>query len=214
MSSKIKLAVVDDMALWRTSIIQIVSGLDDVEVVCSVPNGDELISYVKTNPIDVVLLDVDIKIGMDGIKTLEAVKSEKLGLKIIMLSVHHEKKLVEYCLELGAKAYLPKDIDFELLYEVIKYVYKGKNCAGISRAICNELCDDIAKGLNEKYGLTDKEQQVLYLSCKGEPIKMIALELKTSERTIQRHIENIYRKTHIKSKTDMISFGIRNGVAW
>ncbi|MGE0568125.1 MAG: response regulator [Bacteroidia bacterium] len=214
MSTKIKIAIVDDMALWRTSFAGLISTMKDMQVVCSVSDGKALIEYANNNPLDIVFLDVDMRIGMDGLETLKAVKDEHLDLKIIMLSTHHEKKLVETCLELGAKAYLSKDSDEEFLFEMIRYVYDGKNCVGISKALCNELCENIAKDLREKYDLSEKELEVLYLSCKGKPIKLIASELGHSERTVQRHIESIYKKTQSKSKSEIISFGIKNGIAW
>lgn len=214
MIEKIKIVLVDDHRLFRNSFSDFLDSFPDLIVVGVVANGEELFHLIEKIQFDIILLDVQMTFGMDGIETLQIANRDFPHLKIIMLSGHEEDVLVNYCLNNGAKGYLSKNSEDEVINNTIKRVHNGEVCHDIAQIRAEIFMDDLYKELSIKYGFIEKELDVLRLMCRGKASKIIADELHLSTRSIERYIETIYKKTRAKSKADMIAFGIRSGIVW
>jgi DNA-binding NarL/FixJ family response regulator len=210
----IKIVVVDDMQLWRDAFSKLLNSFADVKVIATAGDGDELFQLAKKTKFDIVMLDVEMRFGMDGIATLKKMKNESSNMNVIIMSTHHEKTIVEECLKLGAKSYLCKDTPSAIVHDQIHRVYNGEDCSSKSIELSENFLNHLYQEMHNKFKLTEKEIEIMRLTCKGKAQKVIEGELQLAERTLQRYISNVYRKTGANCRAGIVSFSIKHGIAW
>jgi len=209
----IKVILVDDQKLWRESFSGHLNSLSGIKVVGMAADGGELFEMIKTTAFDVVLLDLEIRIGMDGIRTLKFAEKKGLNIKFIMLSGHAVEDVANECLKLGARGYLTKNTDFELVGEAIFEVHNKGYCQVITNKIIKKSVEALFKELYQKYNLIEREIKVLIGLVYGKALKIIASELDLSQRSINRLLKQITKKTGAKGRGEMICFAVVNGLA-
>ena len=201
---KIKIALVDDHNLFRIGLAQILSGVDDFEIVFQATNGLEFIDKYIKNPIDVVLLDINMP-ELSGVEVTEMVRKQgNEKLKIIILSMHEEEKYIFHLMELGANGYLLKDMDPEKILEKLKEAALGKMV--ISEKLTHVLAGAIRGGSDKKSNvlakLTSREHEILKLIAKGMSNKLIARELDISDGTVKVHVKHVLKKLELNSRVE------------
>src|ERR1700758_789280 len=118
MSEKIKIIITDDHQIFIDGIKLIIKEDQHLSVIGSALNGQELLTLLKKEIPDIILLDLEMPI-LNGEKTLEIIKKQYPFIKVIILSGFLEEPLVSYFMNKGANAVLPKECDFEILLEAI-----------------------------------------------------------------------------------------------
>src|SRR5690606_22540121 len=98
---RIKLALVDDQAMFRRGLAMLLRDMPDVQVVFECPNGEELMTGLDGNAIDIVLLDLEMPV-MDGMEAMRRARAEHPEVKVIVLSMHSDEKFIIHLMELGA----------------------------------------------------------------------------------------------------------------
>ena len=96
----IKLALADDQVLFRRGLTMLLRDLPDVQVVFECSNGEELLTGLKNNTVDVVLLDLEMPV-LNGMDTMKRMREEFPRVKVIVLSMHSEEKFIVHLMELG-----------------------------------------------------------------------------------------------------------------
>ena len=119
----IKVIIADDHVLYRAGVKTALSAKPDVKVIAEADNGNHLINMLKSIPVDVILLDIQMPI-MDGITALPEIKKIAPNAKVIMLTMMEDHSMVTKLMELGANSYLAKTSDIEVIYEAIKTCYE------------------------------------------------------------------------------------------
>ncbi|MGB3946492.1 MAG: response regulator transcription factor [Bacteroidia bacterium] len=214
-SSSIKIVLVDDSAQLKNTLIKNLSFFKEIEVLYTAENGEDLLKKLKSNnqfP-EVILMDVDMPV-MNGIQaTYELHKLYGESVKIIMLTVFDDDDKIFDAILAGATGYLIKDETTAKIVDAIKNIIDGgapmspnialKTIDLIKRKNAESVKKNIAIS-PQSYNLTPREIEVLELLSIGKSYKQIADQLFVSDKTIKKHIENIYNKLHVNSKMEAI----------
>ncbi len=213
---KIKIAVVDDHNLFRLGLVQILSLVEDFEVVLEAVNGSEFLEKLKTTEVDVVLLDIQMP-EMDGIKVTELIREgNSSDPKIIILSMHDEDQFILHLLEIGANGYLLKDTDPDEVEEAIRKVMdKGIYFTDfVSRVMLNKATTKSkprqGKYFNYKTDLSDRELEILTFICQGLTTTEIADTVYLSPRTIEGHRTRIMEKLKVNNTASLVAHAVKN----
>lgn len=203
-----KVFLVDDHEMMLDGISRLVTGVDDFEVVGSATTMKSAEEKLNQLNVDLLITDFNLPDG-DGLALVRKVKKLKPDLKIIVLSQHDEAYLVKEILKEGVDGYVLKMDSHSELIHAIQSVSKGKKY--MSSDINNILINNLHQPADIKL-LTDREREVLHLISKEYSNKMIAEELFISERTVETHRKNIFRKTQTNSLVGLIKFAYTNNL--
>jgi DNA-binding NarL/FixJ family response regulator len=207
----IKVLIADDHAVVREGVRQILSDTPDISVVAEARDGQEAIDKVRSETLDVVVLDITMP-GKSGIEALTEIKRERPNLPVLILSVHSEEQYGPRILKAGASGYLPKDsLPDQLVQAIRKAVIGGKYISPVlAEKLASELGSDAAKPLHET--LSDREYQVLCMIGRGKTIKEIAEVLSLSDKTISTYRARILEKMNMKNNGELTHYAIRQGL--
>ena len=183
----ITLAIVDDHRMLLGALTEwIRSAADDIELVAAVPTWPELMSHASF-PMDVVLLDVDLK---DNIPvSVKIAMLGSAGVIPVLMSTYSDPQLVREALAAGARGYLVKSEDAEMIVEAIRAAHAGESF------ISAEL-DLVLHGEEDSSSprLSAQERRVMALYATGEPVKTVAHQLGISDETAKSYLKRIREK--------------------
>lgn len=196
--------------MFRQGIIALLNFDPGIFVIGGAANGRELLKTLNSKRADIVLLDIQMPV-MNGTQTLEVLRQRYPDLGIIMVSMEFSTSLLKEYFRYGAHGFIPKGCDIEVLIEAIYMVRKHGNCHELSLKLADTL-RHASTSFNNQFVLSPREIEVLSLTCKGNSNKEIGVALHIAERTVEFHKTNIYLKTGLKSLSDLIAYGIKNGL--
>ena len=207
-SMSTRIVLVDDHAILMDGIKSILEKDDSLSVVHQASSAEQALQYLKTNTTDIVITDFHMP-GMDGLSFVRTIKHILPDVRIIMLSQHDEVHLVKEILRSGVHGYVLKKDSHKELLDAIKSVEAGK--LFLSNDI-NKLLVQNLQNPDEGKLLTDREREILKLIAREYSNKQIAEELFISERTVETHRKNIFKKTATNSLVGLIKFGYANNL--
>jgi DNA-binding NarL/FixJ family response regulator len=216
LETKTKVLIVDDHRLLRDGLAALLRGADDIEIVGSVPSGEEAISIFPSLQPDVILMDIMMG-GMTGIEATRWIKEQDSSVKVILISSEIKKELVTAGIQCGIDGYLPKDVDLDILREAIRTVRSGGRY--FNEAITNLVFEDFyqKKKLTNTNGkitlpndLTKREQEVLALVASGKSNQEVADDLFISIKTVDTHKNHILDKLGLKNTAELVKYAIKN----
>lgn len=212
MNKKINIAIVDDEALFRKSLLYVLKREKNIKVVFDGANGKEIIQYLKSdeNLPDIILMDIRMPM-MDGVETSKIILEQYPEIKIIIVSSVESPRFVEVMVRYGASSYLLKTSQPQKVVHTINQVHEHGVCFD------PEMMSIIINSRRNKqpissHELSKREIEILQLLCKQLNTKEIAEKLCLSERTIDGHRKNMLDKTGSKNVIGLILWGIKNEV--
>lgn len=189
-STNIRLALVDDHRMLLGALTEwIRNAASDIDMVVAVPTWPELTIHPEF-PVDVVLLDVDLKDNIPISLKINTLKT--MGVKVVLMSTYSEPNLVREALAAGALGYLVKSEDAGMIVEAIRAAAKGEPF------VSAEL--DLALNAGDIGGapkLSAQERRVMALYGGGEPVKAVAFQLSISEETAKSYLKRIREKYRV-----------------
>src|ERR1041385_6536516 len=207
----IKVVVVDDHAVVREGLKRIVSESGGMTVTGEAADGLEAMRVVKSEPCDVVLLDITMpnKSGLDVLKELHA---ESPRLPVLVLSVHPEDQYAVRVLRAGAAGYVTKESAPAKLVQAIRKVVRGGKYVSpwLAEKLIFDLGTDKDKAPHEL--LSDREYQGLLLISSGKTVSQIAEKLALSHKTISTYRVRILEKLKLKNNAEMTRYAIQKGL--
>ena len=213
MSDPIRIAIAEDHQLMRQGIVSLLKEEEDFKIIFDVGDGAQLLDQLKTNDIDIVLLDLDMPI-INGQQALKVITKKYPETLVIIISMFYSDDFISECISLGARGFLPKNSDIENVIDAIHaihtqgYYFDDK----ISKALLLKLISNKNVTPSFKAGLlTEKEVEILLLICDGKSNKEISLQLDNSVRTIEGHRAAIYEKSNSKNIAGLVIYAIKNG---
>lgn len=210
MSTKVML--VDDHALIREGIKQLLEFDGSIDVIEQASDGAECLEKLQHVQPDILLLDINMP-NVNGIEVLEEIKKKNIPVKVLMLTVHSEVEYLVQAVDIGANGYILKDSGSEELKKAIQSVMDGDSYIqpSLIPSLNSRLVNrDIDK---EKIAaLTKREMEILTQIAGGMFNKEIAMNLNISERTVKNHISNIFKKIDVSDRTRAAVFAIRNNI--
>lgn len=175
-------------------------------VVAEANSAEEMLKHFSIQTIDVLLTDITMPHGMNGFDLSVKVKREFPAIKIIALSMSEEGGMISRMIdEARVDGFIPKAAGQQELLNAIEMVINGGNYFSISILQQYEIFKEI-KNENDLLNLTNRELQIMECMLKHYSNKQIADELFISERTVETHRKNIYRKTNTKGEAALILF--------
>ncbi|WP_182900639.1 response regulator transcription factor [Microbispora sp. H10830] len=197
----ISIAVVDDHALFREGLREILEAQDDFEVVGEAGDSDGAVALVERERPDVVLLDVEIP-GDDATQTVARMRTISPESQIIILSMYDGPQLLSRLLAAGIRGYLLKSVHRQELISAVRSVRTEPD-----RLVLAVSRDSFAQvqGGGSKVVLTDREREILELAAQALSNYQIATRLTLTEATIKRHLHNIFTKLGAVSRIDAVN---------
>lgn len=207
-SVRMKILLVDDHTILLDGVKSLLSEEEDLQVVGQAGSAEAALEFLRKQDVDLIITDYNMP-GMDGLSLLNTVKRIAPNTKIILLSMHDEVHLVKEILKAGVNGYvLKKDTHKELL-DAIHDVRSGK--VYLSSDVNKMLIANL-NNPDEGKLLTGREREILKLIAKEYTNRNIAEELFISERTVETHRKNIFRKTGTNSIVGLIKFAYANNL--
>ncbi|MPY91054.1 MAG: response regulator [Luteitalea sp.] len=203
-TAKARVLLVDDHALLRTGVANIVNQEPDLCVVAEAPNGTEAVDAFERHRPDVTLLDLRMPV-MEGVEAVRQIRERDPEAKIIVLTTYDTDEDIARALKAGAKAYVLKDISAEALIACIHDVLAGKTY--LAPAAAAKLAERVTR-----LQLTPRELATLRLMADGQANKEIATALRISERTVKTHVGHLFEKLGVASRTEAVKVATRRGL--
>jgi DNA-binding NarL/FixJ family response regulator len=200
----IKVAIVEDDTGVRESLAALIRGTSGFQCTGTYPNAELALKQIPDNWPDVILMDINLP-KKSGIECVASVKALKPKVQIIIFTVHEDSNEIFNSLMAGASGYLIKDTPPAQILESIADVHRGGS--PMSSHIARKLVDYFQrKGQATEVveSLSAREIEVLTHLAKGYRYKEIAEELSISVLTVRSHLQRIYEKLHVRSRTEAV----------
>ncbi len=196
--------IVDDHALLRTGVANIINHEPDLHVVAEAANGLEAVAAFERHRPDVTLLDLRMPV-MEGVEAVRRIRELDPLARVVVLTTYDADEDIAGALQAGAKAYVLKDIGADALVSCIHDVLAGKTY--LAPAAAAKLAERVAR-----VQLTPRELATLRLMAEGKSNKEIANDLGISERTVKTHLGHLFEKLGVASRTEAVKVATRRGL--
>jgi len=211
---KIKILLVDDHKILRDGIRSLVKGYPDMDVIGEAADGKTALRLVEELSPDVVIMDISMP-DLNGIDATRRIIADHPKIKVIALSMHHDKQFVSEIFKAGASGYLLKDCAFDELEYAIRIVLDGKTYINpqIASLVIESLVNQPQPTSQKAFSLlTDREREVLQLISEGQSTKEIAIKLNVSAKTVESHRRQVMGKLNIRNVAELTKYAIREGL--
>ena len=203
--NSIKVLIVDDHPMVADGIRAILETYDDIVVVGTLANGQEVIDQAATLAPDVIMLDLNMPL-VNGLSATEILLENHPDTRILILSMHDTPEYINTALNHGAMGYVLKDVPTEEIRRAIDTVMAGE------RYLCPGAEGSLTQVDGAAEALTSREQTILLQLAQGKSNKDVAVELDISVRTVETHRKNIKRKLGISSTAGLTRYALEHGV--
>ena len=205
----IKILVIDDHAIVREGLKQILAETRDIIVAGEASDGYQALDQIRKGNYDMVLLDIAMP-GMGGLDILKQLKSERPALPILMLSMYPEEQYAVRTLKAGASGYLTKGSAPEELISAIRKVCTGGKyvTSSLAEKLASYLEANLERPAHEL--LSDREYQVMLMVASGKTVTEIAAELSLSVKTISTNRIRALRKMGMKTNAEFTYYAIKH----
>lgn len=208
MATPIKLVIVDDHKIIRDGLKAIIKPEKDINVVGDLESGEDLMAFLESNPVDVILLDMHLP-RKDGIEITKDVKALYPKAKILIHTMSELIEEIEVVVKLGVNGYILKTAGSEELISAIKLVAHGSSY--FSNSVMNSFIRSALDGrVNPVRNLTPTELLILNLIYQEKDHDHIAVEMEITKGTLKNHLRNMYRKLNVKSEVGLIKYALVN----
>jgi two-component system, NarL family, nitrate/nitrite response regulator NarL len=195
--------IIDDHALFRKGVSQMISTDPEFMVIGEATSGEEGLLLVENLKPDLVLIDLNMK-GMNGVQALTHIKEKKLESRCIVLTVSDAEDDLLEALRAGADGYLLKDMEPEDLCSNLKKAMSGVTVLheSLTEILKNALIHPTLSRSEEEVSLTEREREILECLAKGLNNKTIARALGISDTTVKVHIKHLLSKLKLTSRLE------------
>lgn len=202
-----RVILADDHRIFRQGLRVLLEAQHEVEVVGEAGDGDEAVRLVRELAPDLVVMDLSMP-GMSGLEATRTITGEYPATRVVVLSIHADRRFVSAALGAGAAGYLLKNCAFGDLAEAIRtssrrrpFLSPQLSAAGV-RATSAEMPGR----------LTPREQEVLLLLTEGSSTREVSENLEISIKTAETHRANILRKVGVRNVPELVKYAIREGL--
>jgi DNA-binding NarL/FixJ family response regulator len=181
---------------------------EDVELVGVVNTGEDAVERIRGGGVDVVLMDVNLGTGINGIEATRRIKEHSPDTKVLVLTMFTDPATVTEAVRAGADGYLSKGASSDAVVQAIKDVAEGRSVLdpNVTEGIFGRL------GGKDPRALSDRELAVLQELAHGRATREVAAELHVSEETVKTYLKQIFRKLDVRDRTEAVAEAFRRGL--
>lgn len=214
MDEQITILIVDDHQLVRQGVRDFLETQGDIVVVGEAGSGDEAVRLVSQYVPDVVLMDLVMPGGIDGVEATRMIKKASPRTQVVVLTSYHEDEHIFPSIRAGALSYVLKDVGSKELGDVVRKAARLE--AVINPRVAARLVLEVRGSRdvtpNPFTELSDREMEVLRLIADGYSNAKIAEQLVISEKTVKGHVSNILSKLQLADRTQAAVYAWREGI--
>ena len=210
-ATEIRIVVADDHPIVRQGLRQAIEAERGLKVVAEATDGLMALDQIKSLKPEVAVLDIDMP-ELDGFGVVRALRSERLDVEVVFLTIHRDEDFLNEAINLGAKGYVLKDSALTDIVNCVKLVASGQHY--VSPALTNLLLNrqrraaSLSQRKPELKDLSPAERRVLKLLAEYKTSREIAAELFISHRTVETHRTNICNKLEIHGNHSLMKFAL------
>lgn len=216
----IRVLIVDDQALIRQAVADILGAQDDIDVIGLAANGREAIDFVSAHRPDIVIMDIRMPV-LDGIEaTAQICRTPGLeGVRVLILTTFEEDEYLVQALRAGASGFIGKGAEPDEIPRAVRSVHAGDALlspsatrALIDRFVAMPVRGAPAPGVAELDSLTEREREVLLMVARGRSNQEIAEELFISPHTAKTHVNRIMTKVGAHDRAQLVILAYESGL--
>ena len=208
--NKIRIVLVDDHQMLIDGLKAILSTFENIEIVKTYTNGNQLLNEFESLKIDLILTDISMP-QIDGYELTKQIKKIKADTKVIAVSMSGDIANINRMLDAGISGYVLKNAGNDELLEAIEKVASGK--MHFSDDVTEEMVKSSKekdKKPSEKISLSEREIEILKLIAQEHNNAQIGDILFISERTVETHRKNMMRKMNFKTMIGLVKYAMDN----
>ncbi|MEY2596871.1 MAG: hypothetical protein RI965_2143 [Bacteroidota bacterium] len=209
----IRVGIADDHKIFRKGIILSLRQYTNISFVLEAENGEDLLSQLKSNQPDLVLLDLRMP-GKDGIETTKEISKLYPHIKILIITMFEDERYVSHLMENGANGYLLKNAEPAEIKKAIMEAYvRGYYLNNfVNRILLKKSTSRIknAPSLNNEIVMSDREKEVVRLICREYTAAEIAEKLSISPRTVESIKDRLMERFGLKNTAGLVFFAVKN----
>jgi DNA-binding NarL/FixJ family response regulator len=204
----IRTLIAEDHQLVSQGLESMLESAESLELVGIVTTGEQAVDRAKAGTVDVILMDVNMGQGMNGIDATRAIKDEVPNTKILILTMFTDPGTVAKAVKAGADGYLSKGASKETVVQAILDVVEGKSVLDphVTEGIFGRI------GGRDHRALSDRELLVLQELTHGKSTKEVAEDMHISEETVKTYLKQIFRKLDVRDRTEAVAEAFRRGL--
>jgi two-component system, NarL family, response regulator DegU len=209
----IRLMLVDDHRMLRQGLRRSLEE-EGFYVVGEASDGEEAVRLVPAAKPDVILMDVSMP-DMDGIEATRRIIHNDPDQRIVMLTMHADKDLIDAAIKAGAVGYLTKDCSTDEVIQAVRLAANGETALSpqLAKSMLTEVRKIDEKAAREEDRLvTKREEEVLQLIADGCSTPEVAQRLYISQKTVKNHLASIYEKLNARDRTQAVLLAVRMGI--
>lgn len=212
-----RLLLCDDHAMFRQGVKSILETEDDLRIIGEASTGREAVRHALETRPDVILMDIQMP-ELDGVAATKAILAEWPEAKVIILTMYRQDRYVFEAVKVGARGYLLKDSDADVLIAAIRDVADGATL--LNPGIATEILKEFRKAgelpahpRHKLSELSEREEDILRLLARGTSNQEIGAALKISEKTVRNRLSEIFSKLRLNNRTQAALYALREGIA-
>ena len=202
--SPITVLLVDDHLVVRSGLRALLGTQPDLHVIADAASGEEAMDRVQEHSPDVVVMDLAMGAGMDGIEAIRRIRERNRGQAILVFTTYDSDADIVRAVDAGAMGYLLKDAAPEEIFSAIRGAVQGKSV--MSPPVASRLFQQLR---NPEEILTPREAELLSLLTEGLSNRELGRRLFISEATVKTHLAHIYAKLGVETRAAAIATAIR-----
>ncbi len=212
----VRVVLVDDHRVVRRGLRTFLESFSDITIVGEASSGEEALRHMEAWLPDVVVMDVLMPGGIDGVETMRRVRLLTPHTQVVALTSSTDDALVVAALRAGAIGYVRKDADPEVLLNALRAAARGQSLLdpSVAQAVLQELLHGLHGLRDDKtdMALTEREQEVLRQIALGRTNREIADTLVISGETVKTHVGNILTKLQLAHRTQAVIYALKRGL--
>ena len=203
-AAAIRVLIAEDHTVVRDGLVALINQESDMQIVAETGDGRQAVALWRQNRPAITLMDLRMP-QLDGVSAIYEIRAIDPNARIIVLTTFDGDEDIYRGMRAGAKSYLLKDVRREELFQCIRDVHAGRTY--MPAAIAAKLAERLT---GEE--LSPRELEVLRLLAEGKPNKLIGSALSITEVTVKSHVQSLFRKLNVFSRTEAIAVATRRGL--
>ena len=210
----IKILLVDDHAVVRMGLTMLLNSNPEMQVIGEASEGNEGIKKAMKLKPDVVVMDLSMPHGKDGLSATSELKKLMPNVNILILTMHDDEEYLFRAIQAGASGCILKSAPHDELMAAIESVSLGNAYLhpAATKRLMEEYLGSIKDSQDTYHLLSDREKEVLTLVAKGYANKEIAEQLVISVKTVETHKGNLMEKLQMKTRPELVEYAVKKGL--